>query len=135
MWHVLCRVVGRTKLRHLDCARVLASTKKSLTAEVAHLRSIDDYGVVVQSRNKGRRRDHPVAVRLFLHIHLRPAPEIHLDLRGVGSFETDLRPSRAVNSRVFSSPHICCGRIKSPASCAWHSLVQHRLANRSSAIA
>src|SRR5205823_5898609 len=104
--HILNRVIGGTWLRNLDPARFLGSTKERMCVEIADFHAIDDQRVVVKAGYERRSRDGPVSVRLFLHIHLRPAPEIQPDLRGIGSLHANLYSPGAVNSRILRSPDI-----------------------------
>src|SRR6266496_5161432 len=104
--HILNRVIGRTRLRNVDPTRFLRSTKERMRVEVADFHAIDDQRVVVKAGNERWSCDHPVSVRLFLHFHFRPAPEIQSDFRGVGSLHANLNSPGAVNSRILRSPDI-----------------------------
>src|SRR5207245_2204264 len=92
---ILNRVIGRTRLRNLDPTRFLGSTKERMRVEVADFHAIDDQRVVVKAGNERWSGNGPVSVLLFLHVHLRPAPEIQSDLHGVGSLD---RKSTRLNS-------------------------------------
>ena len=110
--HVLDRVVVGARLRHLDGARVLAPAEERMAARVGELRAVDDHRVVVQAGNE-RRRDHrPEPVRLLLHVDLRPAPEVHPGLGGIGRLDADLDPAGAVHAGILGAPHVGLGRLE-----------------------
>ena len=104
--HVLDVVVVDARLGDLDGARVLAAAEERVAALVVHLDAVDDQRVVVQAGRERRRRDRPDAVRLLHHVHLRPAPEVQADLRGLGSLEADLHSPGAVDARILGSPDV-----------------------------
>src|ERR1039457_1707068 len=108
--NVLWKVIGCTRFRNLDRARVLAAAVEGMAAGIAHFHSVDDQRVVVPPRSKGWSRDGPESVRLLLHIHFRTAPEIEPDLRSIWSFESKLGPRAAVYARIDRTGNICsCG--------------------------
>src|ERR1044071_777736 len=91
---------------------MFASSKKGMTASVAHFRAINDECVVMQTGNKRRRRERPKSIRLFYHIRFGAAPEIHPDLGGVGRFDTKLNPPGMINARILGSPDVSRSGLK-----------------------
>ena len=107
--HVLCRIIGGTRLGHLDGTSRPTSSEEGMRAGIADLGAIDVQVVVVETRHQwiGGAMQNPSG---SLTMSRSVPPEIRFDFCGVGSFDTDLHPSRAVNAGIFRSPNICLRR-------------------------
>jgi hypothetical protein len=66
----------------------------------------------MQTGNERWRDERPKAVRLFYHLHFGAAPEIHSDLRSVGSFDAKLNPPGTINARILCAPNVGRRRLK-----------------------
>src|SRR4029078_95214 len=86
---------------------MLASTKERVAARIRNLCAVNYEHVVMQTRNKRCCSDCPEPVSLFFHIHFGPTPEVQADLSGVGSFNTKLNSTAAVNARILCAPNVC----------------------------
>src|ERR1700682_1839228 len=84
MGYILRRIIGGAWLRDFYAACEPAASEVRLSPGIADVRTVNVQGVIVEAGNERNRSDGPEPIRLFLHINLRSAPEIQLDLRGLG---------------------------------------------------